>query len=64
MQHFLLIFSMHVSIPCLNGVIPAGKAAGLSVAGLALGTLVGSGIQAWLRVDIVPLGVSFLLGCL
>lgn len=34
------------------------KSGGLSALGLALGTLIGSGIQAWLRVDIVPLGVS------
>eukprot|EP00884_Botryococcus_braunii_P010222 jgi/Botrbrau1/19200/Bobra.0077s0103.1 len=32
------------------------KAGGLALAGLLLGTLVGSGVQAWLRVDIVPIG--------
>ncbi|CAI5516095.1 unnamed protein product [Closterium sp. Naga37s-1] len=32
-----------------------GKAAGLSTGGLVLGALVGSLVQAWLRVDIFPL---------
>jgi hypothetical protein len=35
-----------------------GKAAGLALAGLVAGTLVGAGVQSWLRVDIIPLGVS------
>jgi hypothetical protein len=35
-----------------------GKAAGLALAGLLAGTLVGAGVQSWLRVDIIPLGVS------
>ncbi len=37
-----------------------GKAAGLAFGGLVLGTLLGSGVESWLRVDLVPLGVS---GC-
>ena len=38
--------------------MPAGKAAGLSLACFILGALVGNGVESWLRVDIVPLGVS------
>ncbi len=33
-----------------------GKAAGLAVAGLIVGTLLGSAVEGWLRVDLVPLG--------
>jgi hypothetical protein len=40
-----------------------GKAFGLSVGGLVAGTLLGSLVENWLRVDIVPLGVSA-PGCL
>ena len=35
-----------------------GKAVGLALGGLVLGTLLGSAVQGWLRVDIIPLGVS------
>eukprot|EP00983_Pelagomonas_calceolata_P047786 1140783-Pelagomonas_calceolata.AAC.9 len=40
----------------------AGKAAGLSLACLTVGALVGNGVEAWLRVDIVPIGVSVMAG--
>lgn len=33
-----------------------GKAAALAVAGLIAGTLLGSAVEGWLRVDLVPLG--------
>lgn len=36
----------------------AGRAVGLSVAALVAGILLGAGLEAWLRVDIVPIGVS------
>lgn len=36
----------------------AVRSGGLTTAGLAAGTLVGSALQSWLRVDIVPIGVS------
>lgn len=36
--------------------VPLGKSVGLTVACLVAGTVVGSLIQNWLRVDIVPLG--------
>jgi hypothetical protein len=32
------------------------KAAGLTVGGLIVGTLVGSAVESWLRVDLIPLG--------
>lgn len=35
-----------------------GKAFGLATAGLVAGALLGAGVESWLRVDIVPLGVS------
>jgi uncharacterized membrane protein YfcA len=38
-----------------------GRAVALSLAGLVAGTLVGAAVQSWLRVDIIPLGVSGLL---
>lgn len=42
-----------------------GKALGLSLGGLVLGALLGSGLESWLRVDIVPLGVrgAWLFAC-
>lgn len=40
--------------------VSAAKAGGVAFAGLLLGTLLGSGVQAWLRVDLVPIGVSLL----
>lgn len=39
-------------------LLPAARAAGLSFAGLIFGALVGGAFQGWLRVDIVPIGVS------
>lgn len=36
----------------------AGRAVGLSLAALVAGILLGAGLNAWLRVDIVPIGVS------
>lgn len=33
-----------------------GKSAGIAFAGLLVGTLIGSGVESWLRVDIMPLG--------
>ncbi|KAK9824278.1 hypothetical protein WJX72_009117 [[Myrmecia] bisecta] len=38
-----------------NKRLKLGRAAGLASAGLVLGVLLGSGLQAWLRVDVVPL---------
>lgn len=38
---------------------PAGRAAGITGAGLLVGALLGGALQAWLRVDIVPVGVGF-----
>lgn len=35
-----------------------GRAAALTGGGFVLGTILGAVIQNWLRVDIVPLGVS------
>ena len=39
-----------------NKRVGLGKAGALAVAGLIVGSLLGSGIESWLRVDIVPLG--------
>ena len=39
----------------------AGRAAALTGGGFVLGTILGAVIQNWLRVDIVPLGVSYAL---
>lgn len=44
-----------LSCPCL---VCAGRAVGLSVGALVAGILLGAGLNAWLRVDIVPIGVS------
>ncbi|EFN57194.1 hypothetical protein CHLNCDRAFT_143604 [Chlorella variabilis] len=33
-----------------------GKAIGLALVGLVVGTFVGAAVQSWLRVDIIPLG--------
>lgn len=38
---------------CFNAV----RAGGITVAGLIVGAVVGSALQSWLRVDIVPIGV-------
>ena len=40
------------------GLWPAGKAAGITVAGLLAGVLLGAALQSWLRVDIVPIAVN------
>ena len=37
------------------------RAGGITAAGLIAGAVVGSALQSWLRVDIVPIGVSALL---
>lgn len=34
------------------------RAGGITAAGLIAGAVVGSALQSWLRVDIVPIGVS------
>ncbi|KAG7673100.1 hypothetical protein Ndes2437A_g01224 [Nannochloris sp. 'desiccata'] len=39
-----------------NKRVGLGKAGALAIAGLIAGSLLGSGIESWLRVDIVPLG--------
>jgi hypothetical protein len=44
---------MHAILFCV------GRAAALTGGGFVLGTILGAVIQNWLRVDIVPLGVSF-----
>jgi hypothetical protein len=49
---------------CMNAVLMQavlsceGRAAALTGGGFVLGTILGAVIQNWLRVDIVPLGVS------
>lgn len=39
-------------------VLCAGRAVGLSLGALVAGIMLGAGLNAWLRVDIVPIGVS------
>lgn len=34
------------------------RAGGITAAGLIAGAVIGSALQSWLRVDIVPIGVS------
>ena len=46
---------IHLNTAC--GWVLAGKAAGIVVGGLLAGVLLGAGLQSWLRVDIVPIGV-------
>lgn len=36
----------------------AGKAIGLAFGGALIGSIIGGGLNSWLRVDIVPIGVS------
>ena len=56
--------SQHTSLMCCHVEFvdsvggSAARAGGITVAGLALGLAVGSAAQSWLRVDIVPIGVS------
>jgi len=40
------------------GVLSAGRSFGLSIGSLIAGILLGAALNAWLRVDIVPVGVS------
>ena len=37
----------------------AARAGGITAAGLIAGAAIGSALQSWLRVDIVPIGVRF-----
>lgn len=37
----------------------AARAGGITAAGLIAGAVIGSALQSWLRVDIVPIGVSW-----
>lgn len=39
-------------------LLAGAQAAGLALAGLVAGTFLGAAVQSWLRVDIIPLGVS------
>lgn len=39
-----------------NKRLPLGKAAGVSMVCLIIGAVIGTGVETWLRVDIVPLG--------
>lgn len=36
--------------------VQLGKSVGIAFAGLVIGALVGSGVESWLRVDLIPLG--------
>lgn len=46
-----------------NGGAAAGRSVGLSLGALVVGILLGAGLNAWLRVDIVPIGVSDVKEC-
>jgi hypothetical protein len=50
---FLLLLLASYAAVCL-----AGRSIGLSVGALAAGIILGAALNWWLRVDIVPLGVS------
>lgn len=39
-------------------ILSAARAGGITAAGLIAGAAIGSAAQSWLRVDIVPIGVS------
>ena len=54
-DHHLLGLSIFL---CLTACFHAVRAGGITIAGLILGAVVGSALQSWLRVDIVPIGVS------
>lgn len=65
--------SMHLNGACLapqqhtslqRRLVHAGRSVGLSVGALAAGILLGAAVNAWLRVDIVPIGVSMALNVL
>ncbi len=43
----------------LKPTLTAARAGGITAAGLIAGAAIGSAAQSWLRVDIVPIGVSF-----
>lgn len=55
-QHTSLMFCRVEIVDSVGA--SAARAGGITVAGLALGLAVGSAAQSWLRVDIVPIGVS------
>ena len=63
MQHSIYAqYMTHVCLPdelFTPRLIPvtAGKAAGITAAGFLIGSILGGGLQSWLRVDIVPIGV-------
>lgn len=42
----------------LKTMLTAARAGGITAAGLIAGAAIGSAAQSWLRVDIVPIGVS------
>jgi len=42
----------------LKTKLTAARAGGITAAGLIAGAAIGSAAQSWLRVDIVPIGVS------
>lgn len=41
----------------------AARAGGITAASLIAGAAVGSAAQSWLRIDIVPIGVSHIAAC-
>ena len=53
-----LISVCQASMIPLNTSIYAVRAGGITAAGLIAGAVIGSALQSWLRVDIVPIGVS------
>jgi mannose/fructose/N-acetylgalactosamine-specific phosphotransferase system component IIC len=48
------VYSWSMQCPC----VLAGRAVGLSAGSLVAGIMLGAALNAWLRVDIVPIGVS------
>jgi hypothetical protein len=48
----------NLNVPDLCVQCCDAQAAGLALGLLVVGALLGTGVEAWLRVDIVPLGVS------
>ena len=44
----------------LKPSLSAARAGGITAAGLIAGAAIGSAAQSWLRVDIVPIGVSLI----
>lgn len=43
---------------CTYGTPHAGRAAGITFGSMVAGIMLGAGLNAWLQVDIVPIGVS------